>query len=255
LAVVGELDIGTTDLSNNLASPANGATPIIKVEHGGTAANLTDGNPTTRVDTYLATETIDTGPEVVEDYCGVTWATPRHRISAVGIGFASFGDGGWLDDCVSPVRVEYRTGGGGWIPVTGLNKGRFPDMWQRMWWGSCQIGWLFRFDELYYVDAIRVIGQGNSQADGNGFMGCYEFEVFGAPVLAEIVNYDKSSNGDVDATDLGLFMNCWSGATVPYGTGCADRDLDKDGDVDEGDFGIFQRCFSGADKPADPNCG
>jgi len=251
LAVYGELEIGGADLSKNKAR--TGTAIAVAEQTAATIPLLNDGIMTAYMTTW------HDWPPLKEDYLGVTWASPQHRITALGVALRLFGDGGDWDDCQVPLRIEYTTDGATWIPATGLDKRRYPYLWQRLYYdGDAQTGFLFTFDELNGITGLRVIGdpQGRS-GDEDGFVGCYELEVFGIPVMGEIVNYDASADGDVDATDLGLFIDCWSGPAVPYTTtpNCSTRDLDNDGDVDANDFGVFQRCYSGPGVAADPFCG
>lgn len=58
----------------------------------------------------------------------------------------------------------------------------------------------------------------------------------------------------MDGDDVGLFMACVSGTTVPPAFGCENRDFDGDNDVDLSDFGLLQRCYGGSGQPADPDC-
>lgn len=269
LKVFGEVDWNGVDLTRNYARYPD-ATPIAISENAGVKANLTDGNLVNRMDTWA-------GAPRAEDYVGVEWANEHHHLAAMGGVFRWNVDGGLLDDCGNGLRIEWRDGGGNWTPVTGLQKYRYPYILNDIlalggsyaygygngnttlynYWMTPVQGFLFTFDPVDHAYGLRFIGKPvpAPSGDPDGFIMACEIEVFGRPVMAVQVNYDQSAEGDVDATDLGLFMNCWSGATVPYATGCADRDLDKDGDVDEGDFGIFQRCYSGSGNPADPNCG
>ncbi|HOW73872.1 MAG TPA: right-handed parallel beta-helix repeat-containing protein [Phycisphaerae bacterium] len=79
-------------------------------------------------------------------------------------------------------------------------------------------------------------------------MGAYEF--------APVVTADLDGDGDVDATDFGIFQACVSGPAIPHnGTRtCQTADFDHDGDVDQDDFGIFQRCYSGPGKLPERGC-
>ena len=251
LAVFGDLDIGEIDLSKNLALHQ---TAIATVEHAGTLANLTDGDLTTRMDTW--------GPWAKEDYLGVQWPTPQYRVSAIGVAFKYFADGGIFDDCQDPLRVEYTTvSNSSWTPVAGLNKFRYPYVWQRLsYLPAAQVGFLFTFDEIDGLNGLRIIGDPHGvSGDKDGFLGAFEVEVFAKPSIGVICDYDN--DGDVDALDLALFIqtaggvNCVSGPTIPYDAACKTRDLDKDGDVDQMDFAVFQLCFSGSGVPLDPRCG
>ena len=57
---------------------------------------------------------------------------------------------------------------------------------------------------------------------------------------------DLDGDDDVDATDFGLFVDCWSGPEIPYDAGCDGADLEGEGDVDLADFAEFQPAFTGS---------
>jgi hypothetical protein len=201
------------------------------------------------------------------------FAAKQHRVKALGVWFRRFGDGGYfVDTAAAPLRVEYTDdAGASWHDVPNLDKGGYTESWRKLfhqvYWdigGGHFVGeqscFLFRFDELNGVDGLRVIGKqttGGTWGAPYGFTGCYELEAFGVAPTSRIVNYDGSADGDVDATDLNLFIDCWSGPTVPVTTtpDCRNRDLDSDGDVDGSDFGVFQRCFSGPGIAPSVFCG
>ncbi len=65
---------------------------------------------------------------------------------------------------------------------------------------------------------------------------------------------DFDDDGDVDAADANMLINCMSGPDIEPVAGCQPPDLDLDADIDQSDFAIFQRCLSGTDVPADPAC-
>lgn len=64
-----------------------------------------------------------------------------------------------------------------------------------------------------------------------------------------IFPFDIDNDGIVSTNDLGAFLLCASGPTIPYATGggvdCGRFDTNADADVDQEDFGIFQRCMTG----------
>lgn len=254
LTVIGELDIGTTDLSVNKARTGTA---------NANCAQFGDESKPRLNDGLFGSDYFPTyGNWDGEDWLSITWSSPQYGVAAFGVAFLQFFDGGLYNDSIYPFRIEYTTTTSSeWTPVTGLQKHRYPYVWQRLSYvanGNPRVAFLFTFDEINYVTAIRIIGDPDGDGgDRDGFLGAYEIEVFGRRVVGEVVNYDASADGDVDATDLGLFLECWSGPTVPFTTSpnCASRDLDKDGDVDVDDFGIFQRCYTGPGVAADPFCG
>lgn len=271
LTVFGEADLGGLDLDHNLAL---GGTGIASHEHD-SAAMLVDGDPTTSMDTWG-----EARPDGSPAYLGVMFPTPRYKVASIGVWFHRFWDGGYFaDTAAQPLKVEYTLDGTTWLPVTGLDRSRYTDMWHRLannrndasqhWWEPSdnspqrpvgeQTCFLFRFNELNGITGLRVAAQTSGGTGGapQGFVGAYEVEVYGNRLTSVIANYDNSSDGDVDATDFGLFVQCWTGPAVPVlaTSECANRDLDSDGDVDEGDFGLFQRCFSGNGIAPAPLCG
>ncbi|MCZ6817392.1 MAG: CRTAC1 family protein, partial [Planctomycetota bacterium] len=54
---------------------------------------------------------------------------------------------------------------------------------------------------------------------------------------------DLDADGDIDDSDVSLFLGCYSGASVAYGSACRASDLDGDGDVDCDDFTVMAEAF------------
>lgn len=88
-------------------------------------------------------------------------------------------------------------------------------------------------------------------------------EGLGNPPLVDIGAYeyprffpgDLDHDGDIDADDAAMFMDCMTGPDVAQNEPqCQDAKLDGDDDVDLGDFGLLQLCFSGAGVPAVSGC-
>jgi hypothetical protein len=269
LTVYGDVDWNGVDLTRNYAHYPD-ATGLAVSENAGVKANLIDGNVMSRMDTWSDVPR-------AEDYIGVEWTSPHHHLAAMGAVLRWNVDGGLFDECGEGTRIEWKDADGNWTAVTGLQKYRYPYLVDDLialggsyawgygngnttlynYWMTVSTGFLFTFDPVDNVHGLRMIGKPVPAPDGDpdGFIMASEVDVFGRPVIADQVNYDQSPDGDVDAADELLFLSCFSGATVPYATGCADRDLDKDGDVDEDDFGVFQRCFSGPGVAPIPTCG
>lgn len=179
LTVYGHAELGTLDLSNNLALNAQ---PIANNWQGVTApeiARVTDG----LLD--AANTTFGTVSPTGEDYIGVTWPAAKDNVAAVGMVFAGFRDGGFFGASCSELtapRVEYTTDGTTWVPATGLDVGRYPMDFQglrRLQWGP-DAAYLFRFDPVDGITGIRIIGNpsGFIGGEGDGFVGVLEFEVF-----------------------------------------------------------------------------
>lgn len=249
LAVFGELDIGDIDLTRNLALTGFGIVNFVHAPSDATlGANcLTDGNLATRVDTWG-------GGHAGEDFMGVQWVEPQYRVAAMGVAYISFGDGGIFDECEAPSRVEYTTDGVTWTPVSNLDKARYPTVWQDIsYLGQVQFGMLYKFDEISGVLGLRIIGQTfGISGDRNGFLGAYEVEAFGLPVLVR--QLDVEPDGDLDVDDAKSFQACVLAADIATTPACLSKDIDGDGDVDQIDYGYFQLCVSGPGIPYDPAC-
>jgi hypothetical protein len=65
---------------------------------------------------------------------------------------------------------------------------------------------------------------------------------------------DLDRDGEVDRTDVDLFLGCVSGPAILLESGCEKADFDSDDDVDQEDFGILQRCYGGEGVHPDPIC-
>ena len=80
------LDGGTGIIGTSEAIDGGAATPL---EHVGVAANIVDGDPTSRVDTF--------GGGTGFSYVGVLWEAPRDEaIGLLRLNMATFFDGGWF---------------------------------------------------------------------------------------------------------------------------------------------------------------
>jgi hypothetical protein len=65
--------------------------------------------------------------------------------------------------------------------------------------------------------------------------------------------FDADHDGDIDLSDFGQFISCFSGQFIDADPECADiHDVDGDGDVDHLDFQGFQLNFMGN---LSPDCG
>jgi hypothetical protein len=149
-------------------------------------ASLTDDDLTTYDTTVLA------GKDLVNhgrhDHMGVMFTTPQSHVTAFGIVLKFFFDGGWLDEDVEPFTIEYTINNGStWIPVTGLEKGTYPDDYTGLELSPypLETGFLFTFDPISVpIDGIRIWGDGGGTADpysfpdSEGFLAATEIEVF-----------------------------------------------------------------------------
>jgi len=70
-----------------------------------------------------------------------------------------------------------------------------------------------------------------------------------------VIPCDFNHDGHVDQTDFGVFQACFTGANKPQNDpACAAAKLDGDTDVDRDDLLLFLQCWSGPTLPADPDC-
>jgi hypothetical protein len=87
-----------------------------------------------------------------------------------------------------------------------------------------------------------------------GFMTGGSFELSGGfhsglsePAVGVCGDFDF--HGDVELSELAVFLQCFGGASNPMAPTCpagTDADCDGDGDVDLGDFAVFSQNFTGA---------
>jgi hypothetical protein len=178
----------TVDLTHNLAL---GATGIMSTSQIGNPNALTDGNLLSYDTTWGGGNSIFADED---NYVGVSWIAPQTQVGAIGIILNGFADGGLFQG--ENMRVEYTTNGATWTQVTGLNLGRYPRDEPRLMatavsWsqnydqqeGSNDTSHLFTFDTIPAgIIGIRVIGPAEGIGwDNDGFVGCYEVEVFARP--------------------------------------------------------------------------
>jgi hypothetical protein len=170
-------------------------------------------------DYYSFDTTVDAAPGL-DDVAGVLWEAPRDTVTAVGIVFKFFSDGGWFDDSSSPFSVEWTANGGTtWFPVTGLQKGRYttdyPALEALPW--DVEAGYLLTFDPVHGIDGIRVRGDGGGFANSDGFIGVVELEAF-AP-SAGCLDLVRPTVTLLQAPSDGAWVNAyptltWTGADV-----------------------------------------
>lgn len=193
---------GTAIFGYNAADDNSLGTPY---EHVGATANVADGDPLTRSDTWGGVPT-----SVPYDYVGVTWSTPQGNIEALKLTMATFVDGGWFgtpmtgfppagkaltpDDLLEP-RVQFTVDGGvNWFDLPGVTSdyvsqltghniggGGFPNP-------TTTPTATFILPPLGAdVDGVRLFGEGGGFAgdDSTGFIGVYEFEVWQGMAIPE----------------------------------------------------------------------
>ena len=203
---------GTGLLGVKAAIDATGGTPVY---NAGGAANIVDGDLTTRVDTWFGGGGTNNGPV---SYVGVTWPYMRYdKITGLTLTLATFLDGGWFG--VS----GYTPGAGGLLEATNLiaptvqistNAGI---SWTTVAAASDYVTALTGFGigggdnpnpnpvtatftfatPLSGISGIRIIGEngGNAGSDANGFLGVLELEVTADPPV------DTDSDGFSDALE------------------------------------------------------
>lgn len=187
MTLYGEVNPGV-DLSNNLAL---GATGIMSTSQMGNPNAMTDGDLWSYDTTWGGAFGLVTSVLVYEDnWVGASWAMPQENVGAIGIMMNGFADGGFFQG--ENLRVEYTTDGTTWTPVTGLDLGRYPKDQPRLmstaisygqnydYEGSNDAAFLFTFDTIpIAITGIRVIGPADGiGGDYDGFVACYEVEVF-----------------------------------------------------------------------------
>jgi hypothetical protein len=237
------LGFTTTLRAINIAVPAQGGTGIIGVNdlanftdlglplaHGGAATNVNDGVTTTRSDTF--------GNNANQlSYAGVTWATPRtDNIYSVTVRLACFSDGGWFgpnvatpgsgQPLVNPTHltapmVQITTDGGVTWSITPSKSTYLAQLTGFRIGGSGQPNpnprsFTINFPSpLTGINGIRVIGLNGGPADGNGFLGVFDFAV------------EASTLVDTDGDLMDDNWEVLNGMTV--GVNDAALDADSDG--------------------------
>lgn len=202
------------------------------LEHAGFATSVTDGNYTTRVDTW------GNGTDPMS-FAGVLWPAPRpDAVKTIKLHLATFFDGGWFGvpgEPIDPIfdseyylaaeelivpQVQATTDGGAtWTNVEATsdylakltnhligNAQRNPTVATATFEVTSPVaGW----------NGLRIIGPNGGVADGNGFLGVYELEVFTVPAG------DTDADGMSDAWELanGLNVGVDDSAGDPDGDG------------------------------------
>jgi hypothetical protein len=181
MTLYGQVTAGV-DFTKNLAiSTHDGATAIMSNAQFGAPGKLNDGDLTT----YETTSAGDFA-SILEDipaYLGVTWTTPQANVASIGVLQRGFHDGGFFK--AEGLNVQYTVDGYNWVPVTGLDVRRYPLDEIRLQGNSLAnrdqvAAQLFTFDAIpAAITGLRLIGDGDgSGGDSDGFVACYELEVF-----------------------------------------------------------------------------
>ena len=209
--------------------------------NSGVAENLVDLNPISRVDSWFGNGATDQGQGI--SFAGVTWPFARYEtISNVRITFATFLDGGWFGvnnqgpgagaALTAPMLVEptvqiSTNNGVSWttVPHTSDYLANFTG--HLIGGGGLEnpstgVATFTLNNPVTEISGIRVIGANGGTADGNGFIGVFEFEVEGEP------SADTDGDGLADAWETG------NGLSV--GTNDSAGDPDSDGLTNQQEF-------------------
>ena len=204
----------------------------IPYEHAGVAANINDGNPATRLDTWRPEDT------TMNSYAGILWDQPTMlQVEGLSITLATFGDGGWFGlsgwnpgagtaliaaDLIEPTIQITTDGGVTWTTVAhtsdyltvmeghGIGGGGNPN--------PTSATSEFTLNEpVSGITGIRIIGENGGLAgpDATGFLGVFELEV------------SASLAGDSDSDGMADEWEALHGLNV--GTNDAGADPDEDG--------------------------
>jgi hypothetical protein len=162
-------------------------------------ANLIDDDLTT-YDT-----TIETGASYGwTDSITVCFAEPQPDVTAMGVVFKFFADGGWLDEASHPIRIYASTDGFLFGQVSGLDTSTYSadheDLAALSW--DVESGYLFTFEPLTEpILCLGIQGDGGGTADPYpgidtaGFLAVTEIEVFQIPEIFA----DGFEDGTTDA--------------------------------------------------------
>jgi hypothetical protein len=150
-------------------------------------ANLIDDD----LDSYDTTVLSDPGFGRF-DLVQICFDEPQRGITAVGVVFKFFSDGGWYDESVSPFRILYSTNGSFFVPVSDLHKSTYADDYldlAALAW-NVESGYLLTFAPLEAdVLCLQLEGDGGGTADPDpgtdteGFLAITELEVFQVPEI------------------------------------------------------------------------
>lgn len=189
--------LGTAILGVNDAIDSDAGTPRF---NSGVGANINDEDVGTRVDNWFGAAPTDQGQSV--SFVGIVWPGVRHdQIDTVTLTMATFTDGGWFGTpSMGPVAGDWLTeeylveptvqvttdGGTTWttVPHTSdylpvflnhsIGGGGNPNP-------SFATATFSLSTPATLVNGVRIIGSNGGTADGNGFIGVFELEVYSSP--------------------------------------------------------------------------
>lgn len=133
------------------------------------------------------------------DYVGALFAEPQFGVSSVRVQNYLANDGGWWGptatiaggapltaaDLLAPVVQVTSDGGATWSSLAATTNyvQQYAGIVRGSGFPNATSGPLasFEFAPQHGINGIRLIGEGAGPADGSGFIGVNEFEVFGAP--------------------------------------------------------------------------
>ena len=205
LVAVGEPGFPQTiDFSVDLAEQV-GVEPFL-------TRGFTADAPDSMLDNDLGTAATSTGPGT-ERIAGVHWSSPQDSVTALGVVFrflpASLG--GWFDESVRPLVVEWTADGGAtWQEVQNLSKSSYSADVSALaalvvsQSSPLHAGYLFTFDPIDGIDGLRIRGDG-----AGGVISIAELEVFAGsakalpapgPRLAVAVRSGMTQSGYVAGT-------------------------------------------------------
>lgn len=155
--------------------------------NAGVASNINDKNVATRVDTF------GSGTGNPFDFVGLTFNEPQFDVNGIAINHAIFFDGGWFGqagtgpgsggvlsegDLLEPT-VQISLDGVTWFDIP--SESNYLDQLighplPTVDFGApTSVTATFEFDAPDGIMGIRLFGQGGGAADGNGFIGVFEF--------------------------------------------------------------------------------
>lgn len=201
--------------------------------NGGVRANINDGNDLTRVDNWFGNAGTDMGQAF--SFVGIVWNGMRYdTITTLTLHMATFGDGGWFGaqnngpgagglltaaDLIEPTVQISTDRGQTWSTVAHTSDYlALMDGHTIGGGGNPNPTWNVLTFHLNTpatrVNGIRLIGENGGTADGNGFIGVFEFEVEATPAV------DTDGDGMPDAWEVEHSLN----------VGVNDAGEDPDGD-------------------------